>query len=149
MIVQCREFNVSILTKETDFSLIKRFGFSSGKDTNKFENFENAQRSENGIFYITESTNAFITGKVVNAIDLGTHTTFIADVVEAKVLGSAESLTYRYYLNNIKPQPHQSAEKKKGYVCKICGFVYEGETLPPDYICPICKHGVEAFEKIQ
>lgn len=149
MIMKSREFNVSILTKETDFSLIKRFGFSSGKDTNKFENYENAQRSDNGIFYVTESTNAFISGKVINTVDLGTHTIFIADVVEAKVLGSSESLTYRYYLNNIKPQPHQSAEKKKGYVCKICGFVYEGETLPPDYICPICKHGVEAFEKIQ
>ena len=149
MIMKTKEFNVSILTKETDFSLIKRFGFSCGKDNDKFEGFENAQRSENGIFYITETSNAFVSGKVINTVDLGTHTLFVADVVEAKVLSNAESLTYRYYLNYIKPQPHASAEKKKGYVCKICGFVYEGETLPPDYICPICKHGVEAFEKIQ
>ena len=149
MIMKTKEFNVSILTKETDFSLIKRFGFSSGKDNDKFEGFENAQRSENGIFYITETSNAFVSGKVINTVDLGTHRLFVADVVEAKVLSNAESLTYRYYLNYIKPQPHASAEKKKGYVCKICGFVYEGETLPPDYICPICKHGIEAFEKIQ
>ena len=149
IIMKTKEFNVSILTKETDFPLIKRFGFACGKDTDKFSGFENAKRSENGIYYIDETTNAFISGKVITTVDLGTHTIFIADVVESKTLSNVESLTYRYYLNNIKPKPNMTAQKKKGYVCKICGFVYEGDTLPDDYICPICKHGVEAFEKIE
>lgn len=136
-------FNVSILDTTTNFDLIKRFGFSSGENTDKFLGFENFKIAENGISYITESTNSVICAKVTKKIDLGTHITFIADVVEMKELGSNESLTYAFYHKNIKPK----AEVKKGvYVCKICGYVYEGETLPDDFICPICKHGAQDFE---
>ncbi len=137
-------FNVSILDKTTDFDLIKRFGFTTGKDINKFEGFTGYATANNGIPYITTHTNSYITCKVVSKIDVGTHITFVAEVVDDVVLSNEQSLTYSYYLENIKPktQPTQNTT----YVCKICGYVYEGE-LPPDYICPLCKHGPEYFEK--
>lgn len=139
------EFNVSILDNTTNFSLIKHFGFSSGKDTNKFENFDDFALAQNQIPYITKSTNSYITAKVVSSYDVGTHITFVADVVDDIVLNQNETLTYSYYLNNIKPKPETT--NKKSYVCKICGYVYEGDNIPDDYICPICKHGKEYFEE--
>ena len=147
MIKETNEFTVSCLTQKTSFDMIKRFGFASGKTTNKFENFSGWERGTNSIAHITENTNAFMNAKVIKAEDMGTHMVFFAEVTEAKVLSAEKSLTYDYYFENVKPKV--KVEKKKGYVCKICGYVYEGEPLPDDFICPICKHGVEDFEPIK
>lgn len=146
MILKTGDFNVSVLSEEAKFGIFERFGFSSGRDTDKFDNFNNISRSENGLIYLTESANALLSGRVIDTRDCGTHTEFFADVTEAKVLSDAPSMTYQYYFDNVKPKPQK---KVKGYVCKICGYVYEGETLPPDFICPLCKHGAEDFEPIK
>lgn len=141
-------FTASILSESAPFSIFKRFGFASGRDTNKFENFTDCVIGENCLPHLTEKyANAFISGKVVQAIDCGTHTLFIADVTEAQVLSSEKSMTYEYYFANVKPKPQP--EKKNGYVCKICGYVHEGDELPPDFICPICKHPATDFEPLQ
>ena len=92
--------------------------------------------------------NEVLSGKVIQTLDCGTHTLFLAEVTEARVLSDVPSATYAYYFEHIKPKPQPAAEKKTGFVCKICGYVYEGETLPEDYICPLCKHGAEDFEKL-
>lgn len=138
-------FNVSILDKTVSFDLIKNFGFSSGKNTNKFENFKHYKIAKNGVAYITQSTNSYISAKVVSQTDVGTHITFVAEVTEAVELNQTESVTYDYYHKNIKPKTDEQI--KNSYVCSICGYVYEGAELPKDYICPICKHGSEVFEK--
>ncbi len=140
-------FNVSVLTNDATFDLFERFGFQSGRDNDKFEGFESVERSENGLYYVTKAANAFISGKVIQTIDFETHTVFIADVTEAKVLANAPSLTYAYYFDHVKPKPAALTEQK-GWVCKICGYVHEAEELPEGYICPLCKHGVEDFEKL-
>ena len=145
MIEKTKVFNVSILDKSVSFDLIKNFGFASGKDVNKFENFNDYKLAENGVVYITKHTNSYLSAKVVSQTDVGTHITFVADVTEDVVLSQTESVTYDYYLKNIKPKPEEKT--KNSYVCSICGYVYEGEELPKDFICPICKHGVEVFEK--
>ena len=147
MIQETNEFTVSCLTQKTDFDMIKRFGFVSGKNINKFDDFAGYERGRNSIVHITENTNAYMNAKVFKIEDVGTHLVFFADVVEGKQLSDEKSLTYDYYFENVKPKV--KIEKKKGYVCKICGYVYEGETLPDDYICPICKHGSEDFEPIK
>ncbi len=147
MIERTGMFNVSILSQEADFEVFKHFGFSSGKDTDKCSGYEKAERSENGLLYVTGGTNAVISVKVNNTVDLGTHLMFIGDVTWEKVLSDVPSATYQYYFDHIKPAP-DSKPKAKGFVCKICGYVYEGEELPPDYICPLCKHGAEDFEPI-
>ena len=147
MIEQTGEFNVSILDMSTTFDIIKRFGFSSGKDTDKFLNFEDYKLATNNIPYITKHTNAYISAKVISKTDVGTHITFVADITDSVVLAKTEPVTYSYYINNIKPKPEKS--KKKRYVCRICGYVYEGDELPNDFICPICKHGAEDFELIE
>lgn len=146
MILNTKEFNVSVLSTSTPFDVFKRFGFVSGRDTDKFAGFDEP-RSVNGIKYIQQHANAFMSGKVIEAVDVGTHTIFIADVTEAKVLSDEKSVTYEYYFANIKPKPQP--EKKKGYVCKICGYVYEGEELPEDFVCPWCKHGAADFEPMK
>lgn len=146
MIMNTKEFNVSVLTTSTPFDVFKRFGFASGRDTDKFAGFDEP-RSANGIKYIPQYANAFMSGKVIETVDVGTHTIFVADVTEAKVLSEEKSVTYEYYFANIKPKPQP--EKKKGYVCKICGYVYEGEELPEDFVCPWCKHGAVDFEPIK
>lgn len=142
-------FNLSVLTESVPFETIKAFGFVSGRDSDKFAGRNDTARSENGLIYITENTNAVISGKVIESIDCGTHTLFIAEVTEAKLISDENSVTYEFYQTHIKPQPNNLEEKKKGYICKVCGYVYEGDTLPADFICPLCKHGVEDFEKIQ
>lgn len=139
-------FNVSILSNDVPFDLFKHFGFQSGRDIDKFENYDNKERSENGLIYLPKHTNSYISGKVVSTFDLGTHTMFLADVVDANVLSNGESLTYDYYHKNIKQTSKKTAAK--GWRCKICGYVYEGDPLPDDFICPICKHGKIDFEKI-
>ena len=145
MIQKSGVFNVSILSENTPFSLFQNFGFKSGRNEDKFSNFETKKRAQNGVFYITEYTNAFISAKVVKTLDCGTHMMLIGEVTEAEILSDKPSVTYDYYFKNIKPKPE---EKKKGYVCKICGYVYEGEPLPDDFICPICKHPASDFEKL-
>ena len=146
MIVETGVFNVSILSEEAEFAVFKRFGFQSGRDVDKFADCDYYTRAENGRVYLNRYANAYISAKVVATYDLGTHTLFIADVTDAEVLSNVPSVTYTYYHKNIKPKPEQT--KTKGWRCKICGYVYEGEELPADFICPICKHGAADFEKI-
>ncbi len=149
MIIKTGQFNVSVLTEKVPFDTIEHFGFSSGRSKNKFENADNTPRSSNGIYYIPYFTNAFISAKVISACDYGTHTLFVAEVTEAHVLSGDTSVTYDYYFKHIKPKPQPKTDDKKGFVCKVCGYVYEGDTLPDDFICPICKHGAEDFEPLK
>ncbi len=148
MIAKTGEFNLSVLSKETPFSVFEHFGFSSGRNTDKFADCDVDLRSENGLRYLPKFANAMISGKVISTTDCGTHTVFVADITEAKKLSDAPAATYEYYFEHIKPKPVPAEEKKKGYVCTICGYVYEGDQLPSDFICPLCKHGAEDFEKL-
>ena len=148
MIMKTGVFNVSILSEKATFDVFKHFGFQSGRDVDKFADYKDATRSENGLYYVTGDTNAYISGKVINTLDLGTHTMFIADVTDAEVLADVPTTSYDYYQKNIKPKP-EAPKKVTGYVCKICGYIYEGDPLPEDFICPICKHGAADFEKIE
>ena len=132
---------------DAPFGLFQHYGFQSGRDVDKFADVKGMARATNGVYYLPYSTNAFVSGKVTQEIDLGTHTLFIADVTEARVLSNAPSMTYSFYFANVKPKP-SALKKQTGWVCKICGYVYEGETLPADFICPLCKHGAEDFEKL-
>jgi rubredoxin len=136
-----------------DTVVFENFGFSSGKDTNKFKDCESLVRSNNGIVYIPKYTNAYISAKVVANFDCGSHTLFICDVVEAKVLSSEPSVTYDYYFAHIKPKPPITDSGKKAWVCKICGYAHDDETesvkfseLPDDWVCPLCKHPKSDFE---
>ena len=147
MIQKTGVFNVSVLSESTPFSVFQQYGFQSGRTADKLSGKE--PRTENGVAYLAEHANAVISGKVISTVDCGTHTLFIADVTEAHVLSREASATYAYYFEHIKPKPQPAAEKKKGYVCKICGYVYEGETLPPDFVCPLCKHGADDFEPLK
>lgn len=146
MIQYTKEFNLSVLTESCPFQIYQHFGYQSGKKVDKFQGFENCCRSENGIYYLTQNANAYLSGRVVEFLDCGTHTLFLADVTAAKVLQEEPSVTYDYYQKNVKPKPEKTT--KTGYRCKVCGYIYEGEELPPDFICPLCKHGAEDFEKI-
>ncbi len=146
MVLNTGEFNVSVLTQEAVFWIFQHYGFQSGRDVDKFANIPEA-RTENGLRYVEGCTNAVISAKVVSAQDCGTHTLFVAEVTQARVLSEEPSVTYQYYFDHIKPKPEPV--KKSSWVCKICGYVYEGETLPADYVCPWCKHGPEDFEKVE
>jgi flavin reductase (DIM6/NTAB) family NADH-FMN oxidoreductase RutF len=145
MISKTRKFNLSVLTVETPFELFKRFGFQSGHEVDKFKDFTDFARSENGLTYLTSYANAFLSFDVLDKIDFGTHTLFTATLTESQTLNQKESITYDFYHRNVKPKPQ--AAQKTGYRCTICGYVYEGEPLPPDFICPLCKHGAADFEK--
>jgi flavin reductase (DIM6/NTAB) family NADH-FMN oxidoreductase RutF len=145
MIKRTGEFNVSILTENAKFDTFKHWGFQSGKNVNKADGVE-FKRATNGIIYIADQTNALISAKVVSSTDLGTHTLFLADVTDCEILSSDPSVTYTYYQKNIKPAPQP--QKKKGFVCNICGYIYEGDTLPPDFICPLCKHPASDFSPL-
>ena len=146
MIMDSRKFNISILSEKATFDIFKHFGFQSGRDTDKFADYP-AETAANGIPYIIEGANSYLSGNVISTVDLGTHTMFIADVEDGKSLSEDNSVTYDYYHKHIKESPQQPA--KKGWGCKICGYVYEGEELPADFICPLCKHGAADFEKIK
>jgi len=146
MIAQTRKFNLSVLTVETPFEVFKRFGYQSGRDVNKFNGFTGFTRSENGLIHLTDYANAFLSFDVMEMLDFGSHTLFTATLAECKTLNQKESITYDYYQQNVKPRPQ--SVKKTGYRCIICGYEYEGEPLPPDFICPICKHGASDFVKI-
>lgn len=147
MIRRTGAFNVSVLSNDAPFAMFRHYGFQSGRDADKFAGVSGMARAVNGIYYVPYCTNAFLSGKVVQEIEFETHFLFIAEVTEARVLDSVPSMTYAYYFANVKPKPQKPAEKKPCWVCKICGWVYEGEELPPDIICPLCKHGAADFER--
>lgn len=148
MILRTGLFNVSVLTENANFSVFERFGFLSGKDTDKFGGTRKDPIAKNGIRYIEEAANAVICCKVSRVIDCDTHTIFIAHVEEAFALGDTPSVTYNYYFEHIKPKAQPAKTAQRAYICKICGYVYQGEHLPEDYICPICKHGIQDFEAL-
>lgn len=148
MIVKTGEFNVSVLSNDAPFALFQHYGFQSGRNTDKFAGVQGMARSTNGIYYIPYCTSAFLSAKVTQTVEFETHTLFIADVTEAKLLSNVPSMTYAYYFANVKPKP-AALQKQTGWVCKICGWVYEGEELPPDIVCPLCKHGAADFERLQ
>ena len=142
------KFNISILSEEADFDLFRHFGFQSGRTVDKFDGFADCRRSENGLYYVTRGTNGYISATVEQTVDLGSHTLFIASVDDMEVLSPAPSATYAYYQSSIKPKPEKPAQGKTTWRCTVCGYVYEGETLPPDFICPLCKHPASDFEKV-
>ena len=146
VIKQTGIMNVNCLSVEAPFEIFQRFGFQSGRQTDKFEGMEKLY-SDNGLVFLPKYINAFMSLKVEQYVDLGTHGMFICSVTEARVMSDKDTMTYTYYQNNVKPKPQ--TEGKKGFVCKICGFIYEGDELPDDYICPLCKHGVADFEPIE
>lgn len=149
MIMNSKEFTVSVINQDATFELFKHFGFSSGKDTDKFENFKNYGCGANGIYYITEGTNAYISAKADKIIDLGSHTMFIGEIIDMKILSDIPSATYEYYFENIKPKPTENKTNGETvWRCTICGYEYKGENLPQDFICPLCKHPASDFEKI-
>ena len=149
MIKNTGKFNVSVIDNTAPFELFKHFGFQSGRESMKFgtpDSYKFAPKyADNGLLYVSAYANAFMSGKVIKEIDLGTHTMFIAEMTDGEVLSDKPSMTYEYYQANVKPRPEK---KKTGWVCKVCGYVYEGDVLPDDFVCPICKHGAADFEKI-
>ena len=151
MIQRTGKFTVSVLSQKAQFELFKHFGFQSGRDTNKFEAFEQCARGTNGIYYITEGTNAYISVTVTKTEDLGSHTMFIGEITDMEVLSNVPSVTYDYYQNNIKPKPQEVGKTEDSQTiwrCRICGYEYVGEELPDDFICPLCKHPASDFEKV-
>ena len=146
IIKQTGIMNINCLTVDAPFKVFETFGFVSGRNADKFANCQ-PLRSDNGLVFLPRYINSFMSLKVEQYIDLDTHGMFICSVTEARVISNRETMTYTYYQNNVKPKPE--TEGKKGFVCKVCGFVYEGDTLPDDYVCPLCKHGAADFEPIQ
>lgn len=142
-------FSVSVLDKTCIFDTIKHFGMQSGRDVNKFEGVK-LPMDLNGVPYMAWSTNSVLSAKVTESVDLGTHTLFVAEVVDMKVMSKELPLTYADYHKDLKPKPQKIDENKKivGWKCKICGFVYEGEKLPEDFVCPLCGHSADDFEPI-
>lgn len=150
VIKQTGIMNVNCLSTEAPFSVFEKFGFSSGKDKNKFEGDE-VVRSENGLVYLSKYINSFMSLKVENYIDFGTHGMFVCSITEAKVVSKAETMSYAYYHKNVKPKPNATKDSsgKKKWVCKICGYVHEAEELSEDFECPICGHGPADFEELK
>ena len=146
IIKETGKMNVNCLSVDAPFSVFENFGFRSGRNTDKFEGIEEL-RSDNGLLFLPQYINSFMSLKVEDYVDLETHGMFICSVTEARVVSDSETMTYTYYQNKVKPKPQ--TEGKKGYVCKICGYVYEGDTLPDDFVCPLCKHGAADFEPIR
>ncbi len=140
------KMNVCCLSVEAPFSVFENFGFRSGRNANKFEGMEMLY-SDNGLPFLPRYINSFLSLSVVDYVDLGTHGMFICDVTEARVISDAETMTYTYYQKNVKPKP--KTEGKRGWVCRVCGYVYEGDELPEDFVCPLCKHGPADFEPIE
>ncbi len=144
VIAQTKKMNVCCLSVEAPFKVFETFGFQSGRNVDKFAGSE-ILRSDNGLVFLPNYINAFMSLEVEQYVDLDTHGMFICTVSECRVISSKETMTYTYYQENVKPKPQTD---KKGYVCKVCGYIYEGETLPDDFICPLCKHGAADFEKL-
>lgn len=145
VISQTKKMNINCLSVDAPFSLFENFGFQSGRVADKFKNTE-ILRSDNGLAFLPNYINSFMSLKVESEVDLDTHIMFICTVTEARVITNAETMTYTYYHENVKPKPQ--TDGKKGFVCKICGYIYEGDTLPEDFICPLCKHPASDFEPI-
>ena len=145
MIARTGAFAISSISTSATFDLFRRFGMQSGREVDKFEGFNDVERGANDLLYLTRGANMTMSGRVVDQMDLGSHTLFIGEVGDAVVLSDEPSCTYAYYQSDIKPQKQ---EKKKGWVCTVCGYVYEGDPLPADFICPWCKHGAEDFEPV-
>lgn len=151
MIERTGKFTVSVLSEQADFELFKHFGFQSGRDVDKFTNFTGCARGADGLYYITDGTNAYISVTVDKTVDLGSHTMFIGEITDMAVLSDTPSTTYEYYQNHIKPKPQAVGKTNEGQTiwrCRICGYEYVGEEIPDDFICPICKHPASDFEKI-
>ncbi|MEE1127356.1 MAG: flavin reductase, partial [Acutalibacteraceae bacterium] len=146
VIKQTGVMNINCLSTDAPFSVFETFGFKSGRNTDKFADCT-PLRSDNGLVFLPRYINSFMSLKVEQYVDLDTHGMFICSITESRVISQTETMTYTYYQNNVKPKPE--TEGKKGYVCKICGYVYEGDELPDDFICPLCKHGVADFEPIE
>ncbi len=146
VIKQTGKMNINCLTTEAPFKVFEVFGFASGRNVDKFAGCD-VLRSDNGLVFLPRYINSFMSLKVEQYIDLDTHGMFICSVTEARVISDKETMTYSYYHENVKPKPE--IEGKKGYVCKICGYVYSGDTLPEDFVCPLCKHGASDFEEIK
>ena len=145
VIAKTGKLNISTLSQDAPFKIFEHFGFQSGRNVDKFADFEHAQRSSNGLLFLDRYANSYISCDVISQVDLQTHVMFICDVTQCVNLSDVETMTYTYYQKNVKPRPET---EKKGFVCKVCGYVYEGDTLPEDYICPLCKHGAADFEPI-
>lgn len=152
MIMESGVLTISILSEKATFGLFERFGMKSGRDVDKFDGFTASRRAANGTLYITRGTNAYISGKVCQSIDLGTHTMFIFDVEESEVLNNDPSVTYAYYQANIKPKPQavgtDTATGQTIWRCTVCGYEYVGEELPDDFECPWCHHPAADFVKV-
>ena len=146
VIKQSGVMNVNCLSTDAPFSVFKHFGFQSGRAVDKFEG-EEVFRSDNGMVFLSKYINSFMSLKVEDYVDMGTHGMFICSVTESRVISNVETMTYTYYQKNVKPKPETRG--KKGFVCKICGYVYEGDELPEDFVCPLCKHGAADFEPIE
>lgn len=144
MVLSTGMFNISSIATTADFELFKRFGMQSGREVNKFEGFSDVKRSENGIFYLTKASNMYMSARVTEHFDLGSHTLFIAELNDAEVLSEDNSCTYDFYQNNIKPKPTKKVEKRS-FTCSVCGYVYEGDEIPDNFECPLCHHGKEDF----
>ena len=151
MITRTGRFVGSIISQDADFQLFKTFGFQSGREVDKFDGFNDFACTDEEIRYITKGTNSYISVKVTDTVDVGTHTMFIGEVTDAKVISEYPSVTYTYYHEHIKPKPQQVGSTPEGQViwrCTICGHEYVGKELPEDYICPLCKHPASDFEKV-
>ena len=140
------KLNVNCLSVDAPFSVFERYGFQSGRSVDKFAGI-NVKRSDNGLVILPQYINAVMSLKVEQTVDLGTHHMYICTISEARVLSNHETMTYSFYQANVKPKPQ--TEGKKGWVCTVCGYVYEGEELPDDFICPLCKHGASDFVRIE
>ena len=145
IVQQTGVMNVNCLSVKAPFVVFEKYGFQSGRTADKLADIEE-MRSDNGLRFLPQYINAFFSLKVENYMDLGTHGMFICSITESRVINKDETMTYTYYQNNVKPKPE--TEGKKGYVCKVCGYVYEGDELPDDFVCPLCKHGAADFEKL-
>ena len=145
MVLKTGVMNVCCLNEQAPFQVFQHFGFQSGRDVDKFDGYEHFDVSSNGVAFLTKYSNAYISLKVTDTVDMGSHWMFICDITESVVLNSVETMTYSFYQKNVKPRPQ---EEKKGWVCSICGYVYEGEELPEDFICPLCKHPASDFVKL-
>ena len=140
--------NVNPLGVKTPFEVFRQFGFQSGRNADKFAGCaDRLPRSGNGLIYLPEYSNGFLSLKVEKEIDLTSHGMFLCEVVESRSLSDTETMTYSYYQSNVKPKPQP--KEKTGWVCKVCGYVHEGDELPEDFVCPICKHPASDFEKLQ
>ncbi len=147
MIVRTGIFNLSVLTTDAPFSLFQHFGMQSGRDADKFRDFSDIERTENGLYRLTKYTAAYISARVVERVDLGSHSMFIAELTDAENIEKAPLCTYGYYQSDIKPRP--KAAVKKGWVCTVCGYVHEEDEIADDFICPLCKHGKESFRRME